>query len=67
MRSGLPTAWGLLSMLEGENPGAAVSLVLCQPTDLGSELGGWEVRATVSSVPLAGDLSIVSSTLGWLL
>lgn len=33
-------AWGLLSILEGENPGAAVSLVLCQPTGLGSELGG---------------------------
>lgn len=36
----MPTVWGLLSILEGENPGAAVSLVLCQPTDLGSELGG---------------------------
>lgn len=33
----------------------------------GIRAGVWEVRATVPPAPLAGTLSIVSSTLGWLL
>lgn len=36
---GVDRVWGLFSILKGENPGAVVSLVLCQPTEIGSERG----------------------------
>lgn len=38
----LARGWGVgcgKVLLEGENPGAVVSWVLCQPTELGSERG----------------------------
>jgi hypothetical protein len=34
---GVERVWGPFSMLEGKNPGAVVSMVLCQPTELRSE------------------------------
>lgn len=64
VRCGLGRVWGLFSILEGENPGAAVSLVLSQPTEPGSELGvGSQSYSFSCACP--GVLSIASLTLGY--